>query len=159
MSTTGDAPETITRDELAEAMRNVGSIADLSKGLRGLFEPGTDDLANAIFGYVAAHREPAYEPGEAYQDQRGHIYLRSSTGDWVDYSGVRHGGSFPLRPLRRLVPEGSPLADSERDLIHADLGKLLDLLGLGDYARPQSSHEVFLTCLEEVAKLKRWTNA
>jgi hypothetical protein len=36
---------------------------------------------------------------------------------------------------------------AEQDAIHADLGELLVMLGLGDYARPQSPHEVFQMCL------------
>lgn len=46
------------------------------------------------------------------------------------------------------------LAPGERDLILADLGRLLDLLGLGDHARPQSPHEVFLMCLAELERVK-----
>ena len=161
---TDPAPETITEAELAEALRNAGSIADLSKGLRGLFEPGTDDLAARIFGYVAEHREPAYEPGEVYQSPGGVKFYRLREYEdgrvWLDIDAdetVRH--EVPGRPLRKLVPQGSPLSEHERDLIHADLGQLLDLLGLGNYARPESSHEVFLACLEEIAKLKRRTDA
>jgi hypothetical protein len=43
---------------------------------------------------------------------------------------------------------------SERDLIHADLGQLLDMLGLGDFARPESSHEVFQQCLARLASFR-----
>ena len=50
--------------------------------------------------------------------------------------------------------QGKPLDGSERDLIHADLGQLLELLGLGDYARPESSHEVFQQCIAAVARLQ-----
>lgn len=41
-------------------------------------------------------------------------------------------------------------AQSEREAVRADLGQLLELLGLGDYGRPQSPHEVFLECLSGV---------
>ena len=38
-----------------------------------------------------------------------------------------------------------------RDLMHADLGDLLEACGLGNFARPQSSHEVMQ---EAVAKVR-----
>ena len=46
------------------------------------------------------------------------------------------------------------LSASERDAVMADLGKLLEALGLGDYARPQSPYEVMLECIAEVAKIR-----
>ena len=37
----------------------------------------------------------------------------------------------------------SALEPGERDLVLSDLGEMLEALGLGDYARPESPHEVF----------------
>ena len=120
--------------------------------------------AREVFADIAGRREPEYEPYEIYEagDGRKWEFYADEDGQrgWLlPGQAAKYAFGFPARPLRRLVPEGSPLSDSERDLVHADLGKLLDLLGLGDYARPESSHEVFLMCLEEVAKLKRRQHA
>lgn len=153
---TDPAPETITEAELAEAIRH----PDVFYHARCL---PVDEQAAAIFEHALSRRAPRWKPG-AYEDGEGNLHVRvHGLSAWLR---VMDDGTTEVRPdswvdspVRRLVPEGSPLADSERDLIRAGLGKLLDLLGLGDYARPQSSHEVFLTCLEEVAKLKRRTNA
>jgi hypothetical protein len=46
------------------------------------------------------------------------------------------------------------LSATERDAVLADLGRLLDALGLGDYARPESPHEVMLQCIAEVERLR-----
>ena len=48
-------------------------------------------------------------------------------------------------------PDGS-LTRTERDLVLTDLGQLLEMLGLGDYARPLSPHEVFQMCLRKLAE-------
>jgi len=45
---------------------------------------------------------------------------------------------------------------AEQDAMHADLGELLEILGLGNYARPQSPQEVFRMCL---AKLREQSDA
>jgi hypothetical protein len=42
---------------------------------------------------------------------------------------------------------------SEREAMLDDLGELLVLLDLGDFARPESPHEVFRQCLEKVTLL------
>ena len=60
----------------------------------------------------------------------------------------------PDRPDRSCPQHGASLSASERDAVMADLGKLLEALGLGDYARPQSPHEVMLECIAEVAKIR-----
>jgi hypothetical protein len=46
------------------------------------------------------------------------------------------------------------LTMSERDLIHADLGGLLEACGLGNYARPESSHEVMQQAIAKVRGLR-----
>lgn len=43
---------------------------------------------------------------------------------------------------------------AERDAMYGDLGQLLRTLGMFDGARPQSSHEVMLEAIAEVAKLR-----
>jgi hypothetical protein len=121
---------------------------------------GRLDAAGLIDEIEANRDSIQYEPGAVYEDPEGNkwVFDRALGDDSPHWLRPGLAGSFeyatPRRPLRRLVPEGSPLSENERDLIHADLGKLLELLGLGDYARPESSHKVFLACLEEVAKLK-----
>jgi hypothetical protein len=45
------------------------------------------------------------------------------------------------------------LTPGERDLVHSDLGQLLEAVGLGDYARPESPHEVFQMALAEVGRI------
>jgi hypothetical protein len=56
--------------------------------------------------------EPAYEPGEVYQDANGLKYLRlkgrNLTWRPIDASSIRWadvGHDYPRRPLRKLVPE------------------------------------------------------
>jgi hypothetical protein len=55
--------------------------------------------------------------------------------------------------IRAEARDGSP-GTAERDLILGDLGDLLEALGLGDYARPVSPHEVMRQCIDEAAKLR-----
>lgn len=158
----GQSPESITEAELAEALREIAgrNQADL---VPVACPPQT---ARAIFGIIQDRREPKYEQGRMYQDANGRIWLYqpernyADAGSWADCPWLKPGDAAayslnsPKRPLCKLVPEGSPLSEHERDLVHADLGKLLELLGLRDGARPWSSHEVFLTCLDAVIKLK-----
>lgn len=58
------------------------------------------------------------------------------------------------------VPEShGDLNASERDAVMAGLGLLLEALGLGDYARPESPHEVMLQCIAEVKRLRAGDSA
>jgi hypothetical protein len=52
--------------------------------------------------------------------------------------------------IRAEARDGSP-GTAERDLIRGDL---LEALGLGDYARPVSPHEVMRQCIDEAGKLR-----
>lgn len=148
-------PEAITPDELRAAIDRLGWYVQREPGIPASTHPAHP--ADRIIRDVERHREPGYEPYEIYEasDGRRWEFFADEDGQrgWLA-TGVaaRYGFDFPPRPLRKMVPEGSPLADSERDLIRADLGRLLDLVGLGDFARPASSHEVFVMCLDEVAK-------
>ena len=137
--------DTITRTELEWVLERHGARMD----------------AGALIDEIEANRDSVqYEPGAVYEDPEGNkwVFSRALGDDSPHWLRPGLEGAFeyatPRRPLRLLVPEGSPLGIHERDLVHADLGKLLELLGLGDYARPKSSHEVFLMCIDEVAKLK-----
>jgi hypothetical protein len=47
------------------------------------------------------------------------------------------------------------LTSGERDLVHRDLGQLLEAVGLGDFARPESPHEVFQMALAEVGRIQK----
>ena len=40
--------------------------------------------------------------------------------------------------------------DADLDAVLADLGQLLDVLGLGDHPRPEPPHEVFQRCLQVI---------
>ncbi len=110
------ADETITRDELAEALRT-HQLKAIPGRLVNLADP--DETAAGLFQAVIDAREPEYEPGVAYVDARGDSYLRSGTGGWVDYSTTWHPHAFPLRPLRRLVPESRPDLEAKLDRIVA----------------------------------------
>lgn len=147
MSTTetivGGQAEAITRDELDWVLKRHGGRLNAAE----------------LMEEIEANRDSTrYEVGVPYRDPEGNLWVfdRALGDDSPHWLRPGIEGSFeyatPRRPLHRFVLEGSPLADSERDLIRGDLGRLLDLLGLGDFARPASSHEVFGMCLEEVAK-------
>jgi hypothetical protein len=108
-----EGAESITEDELAEALRNAGQFVDLSKGLRGLFEhAGEERLATCLFGYVKRHlREPEYKPGEIYLSPDGFRYMRLAgppSGCWMELhangSTSHRGDGRPELPLRKLVP-------------------------------------------------------
>jgi hypothetical protein len=43
---------------------------------------------------------------------------------------------------------------AEQDAVHADLSQLLRVLGMGDHARPQSSHEVMLDAISEAGRIR-----
>jgi hypothetical protein len=44
---------------------------------------------------------------------------------------------------------------AEQHAVHEDLAMLLRVLGLGDHARPKSSHEVMLDAINEAGKLRQ----
>lgn len=150
-------PEAITEAELAAAFAE----RLCRGGGTHLIVADSPGMAAELFEVARSLREPEYEPYEIYEagDGKRWEFYADEGGEGGEHGWLlpgqvtRYGFSFPARPLRRLVPEGSPLADSERDLIRRDLGRLLDLLGLGGHARPASSHEVFVMCLDEVAGL------
>jgi hypothetical protein len=81
--------------------------------------------------------------------ERYEVASRTSMGSLP--SPVAYGGI--AEELRELLaaPDGS-LTGTERDMIRADLGDLLEALGLGDYARPESPHEVMRQCIDEVER-------
>lgn len=89
-------PESITRDELAEAMARLGNPA------------GQCD-ADAIFACIAANGEPAPETGSIYQDADGDVYkyCNNLAGDtpWLGFTGELYASGYVSRPLRKLVPE------------------------------------------------------
>ncbi len=134
--------DTITRDELDWVLRRHGGCLDAAE----------------LMDEIAANRDSTrYAVGAVYEDPEGNKWVFSrALGDnsphWLR-PGLQDSFEYavPRRPLHRLVR--FDLGETERDLIHGDLGKLLDLLGMGDFARPESPHEVFLMCLAEVARL------
>jgi hypothetical protein len=60
-------PESITEAELAAAFGRLP--------LPGLYDGGK--MAASLVADVLAHREPEYEPGEAYADARGDKYPKA----------------------------------------------------------------------------------
>lgn len=97
-------PEAITRDELVAYYKRNTPANDTPADVARAIET-CEHVADKIFADVQAHREPEYEPSSAYQDARGDIYLRSSIGDWVSYSGTRHAHDLPARPLSKMAAE------------------------------------------------------
>ena len=105
-----EARESITRDELADYFRRHDSSS--------LAAESSVAMAASIFANVAANREPEYEPGEIYEDASGHRYLRKPYATdlpWLLIGGaglvVERVEGVPVRPLRKLVPEGSQSAE------------------------------------------------
>lgn len=102
-----ETPETITRDELAEALRGL----KITPEDENTFYPA---VADAIFEKAKRNREPEYEPGAVYQDADGGVWVYQPQGHdgglccWLSpgTQGVWSSVS-PRRPLRKLVPEGS----------------------------------------------------
>lgn len=113
-------PETITRDELAEALRGL----KITPEDENTFYPA---VADAIFGKVQRNREPEYEPGSIYRDPEGRIYLRTNTGGWLWLDPVGAGEPRPddwvERPLRKLVPGGLDETVIERGAVAAVIAK------------------------------------
>jgi hypothetical protein len=105
---TGTAPsagtEGITRDELAEALRGL----KITPEDENTYYPA---VADAIFDEVRRNREPEYEPGAVYADGCGLPLRYTVSGGWEAFGRAgEHTYDFPLRPLRKLVPEGSQAA-------------------------------------------------
>lgn len=125
-------PETITRDELAEALRGL----KITPEDENTFYPA---VADAIFEKAKRNREPEYEPGAMYQDADGKFWLYSPDRPevhWADCPWVHPGsaGAYslnsPERPLRKLVPEGS---QAQMDGLDGEaLDELLKRAGLSD---------------------------
>lgn len=63
-------------------------------------------------------------------------------------------------PLITLTPPTVPAASmepDERDLVHQDIVAILGALGIGDHARPYSTHEVVVReIIPEIEALRRW---
>lgn len=53
-----------------------------------------------------------------------------------------------------LLAAGVAAHRAEQDAVHADLSQLLRVLGMGDHARPQSSHEVMLEAISEAGRIR-----
>jgi len=136
------ADQTITEDELAEALETIRHPEphDGCGSCRA--------EAGKIFARVAEHREPEYEPGQLYQSAAGVPYLRLDglarpwlriwpTGDVQAYDEAA-----PLRPLRKLVSEGSQAAK----LRHGDLRDLLK-------ARTKVPHSAAVDLAWDIIKL------
>lgn len=113
-------PETITRDELAEALRGL----KITPEDENTFYPA---VADAIFEKAKRSREPEYEPGSMYCCARGDVW-QFIGGEW-ETPGVSGSVPFtvPARPLRKLVPE---LALTGKALHGAILEELDDKAGL-----------------------------
>ena len=109
--------ETITRDELAEALARL----KITPEDENTFYPA---VAGAIFEQVLAQREPEYEPGAVYECARGDVW-QFTRGAW-ETPGVSGPVPFgvPERPLCKLVREGSQAAR----LSYADV---LAAIGMG----------------------------
>jgi hypothetical protein len=98
--------DTITREELAAAFRS---------GFLYTHSASAAHAAQEVFAHVVRHREPEYEPGAVYQDPAGRAWCRLRTDDGeADWrcceSGTLYSDRYPGRPLRKLVPEGSPVS-------------------------------------------------
>ena len=96
------AAESITRDELALALRGL----KITPEDENTFYPA---VADAILERVRRNREPEYEPYEIYEGGNGRRWEFYSDGDgqrgWLATGEVtRYGFSYPARPLRKLVP-------------------------------------------------------
>jgi hypothetical protein len=97
------APESITRDELADALRGL----KITPEDENTFYPA---VADAIFGHVKRHRESRHKPG-AYGDAEGNLYMRvPGLNAWLrvmdDGTTEVRPDDWVERPLRKLVPEG-----------------------------------------------------
>lgn len=81
--------ETVTRDELNEAIKRLGYTAEVH--------------ADKLVRDVLAHREPEWKEGDVVRDAGGTYYCRSITGLWNRFGrplGFEPG--VPVRPLTRI---------------------------------------------------------
>jgi len=98
--------DTITREQLAAAISAiVGAQSFVCIG-------DAQEAASTIFAAAERIAEPEYEPGEIYQDPAGRAWCRMRLdGGWrCCESGTCYMDDVPERPLRKLVPEGSPVS-------------------------------------------------
>ncbi len=86
----------ITCGELETALRELA----VRSGNGDTYYPA---LAEHIVAYVLTRVRERFEPGRAYEDDEGRVFLRSEIGDWVDRSGGRWGDDIPKRPLHRMA--------------------------------------------------------
>lgn len=112
--------ETITREELAAYYRRREFSAEWHK---------PEEVAQIVFEDIKAHREPEYERGQIYEDTTGRRFFRL-LGDGTGWSSVPEGtpytGDYPLRPLRKLVPEGSLAAKLSYEAVLDALARGMD---------------------------------
>jgi hypothetical protein len=105
------APESITEDELA------GALAELGIRINGnAYFP---ELARNIFGYIERQRrepELVYAVGDLFEDREGKQWYRVGGGlPWRHVlTSQHHREDHPARPLRKLVP-----LPSRQDLLAA----------------------------------------
>jgi hypothetical protein len=75
---------------------------------------------------------------------------------------VLRGLAIEAADLRALLNAAMPFLAAaevsahraEQDAVHAGLSQMLRVLGMGDHARPQSSHEVMLDAINEVGRIR-----
>jgi hypothetical protein len=102
--------ETITREELTNALENVNIHLERDSRDGGAKHVGKatypDALACDLFNHVEKHREPEYEAGEVYRDAYGEVWMYSPYKCWYVFrSSFAYPFETPKRPLRKLAPE------------------------------------------------------
>lgn len=105
--------ESLTPSELAGAL---GRVKGLPLGI------DMDVLARDLYADIKAHREPVYKQDDRIEDAQGVAWQRVPGNQWVRMGRVEwYDNDVPVRPLRKLVPEGSLAAKLSYEAVLGEL--------------------------------------
>ena len=140
--TTGDTSQP-PQPSLADALKDGLQRAKMTTGDTSQNEPADSEAwAAALAGAMQAQRDFRAENGNPEWDS-----------DWDDEVEAILEAAWPHIAAQARQEEVRERVAEQR-AVHEDLALLLRVLGLGDHARPQSSHEVMLDAINEVGRLR-----
>jgi hypothetical protein len=76
----------------------------------------------------------------------------------LEHTGPHISTAMAEKFLAQVITAEVASANRERDVIRADLGDLLTALDLGDFARPETPHDVMRMCIRKAARLSKLDN-
>lgn len=146
-----------SRQALAERTGYIPAWSDLDEGDREMAALEARNWLRAAAASQMIHPDPSDPLAVTPDPAREQAFEAWWAGvcEWVagtdNIEGLAHEAfCVGWEAIRQ---EATTAHRAEQEAMHADLSQLLELLGLGTHARPQSPHEVFTECLTAIRTL------